>query len=178
LTAKKLSTAVLARSGPADWIVAMLAAFITKEASAMNPINVARARLDQAAGLPAILDAAYDAFEEMLRAIADQQDPVGGAFAAFVMAGAAAANGRDAVAAAPSLPPAASGDLDGAVAGSARGLLVGEAAAALARLSQLLVSRLTGASDLSADIGDRVACAQAARHAASICSLLGGAPEP
>ena len=53
-----------------------------------------------------------------------------------------------------------------------------DAAAVLAGLSQLLSSRLTDASDLSADAGDRVACAQAARHAASICSLLGRTPEP
>jgi hypothetical protein len=144
----------------------------------MDPIDAARARLDLAAALPAILDASYEAFQNMLPAIEDQQDPDGEAFVAFVMAGAAAANGRDALAAAPSLPPAVSGDLASAVAGSAHGLPAEEAAAALAGLGQLLVRRLTGASDLSADIGDRIACAQAARHAASICSLLGGAPEP
>jgi hypothetical protein len=157
--------------------MAMLATSVIQEASDMDPIEAARARLDQAAGLPAVLDAAYQAFEKMLPAIEDQEDPAGGAFVAFVMAGAAAANGRDAVAAAPSLPPAASGDLAGTAAGSARGLPV-EQAAALAGLGQLLARRLTGASDLSADIGDRIACAQAARHAASICTLLGGAPEP
>ena len=38
----------------------------------MDPIEAALARLDQAAGLPAVVDAAYEAFEEMLRAIEDQ----------------------------------------------------------------------------------------------------------
>jgi hypothetical protein len=70
--------------------------------------------------------------------------------------------------------PAASGDLADAVAGSARGLPVEEAVAGLAGLGQLLVSRLTSASGVSADIGDRVSCVQAARHAASICTLRGG----
>src|SRR6202043_3720301 len=100
--------------------VAIPAVPVAQEASDMDPIEAARARLEQVAGLPAVLDAAYEAFEEMLRAIEDQQDPDGGAFAAFVMSGAAAANGRDALAAAPSLPPAASGDLADAIARSPR----------------------------------------------------------
>ena len=48
----------------------------------MDPIGSARTRLDRAARLPAVLDAAYEAFENMLPAIfEDQQDPDGGAFA-------------------------------------------------------------------------------------------------
>jgi hypothetical protein len=41
----------------------------------MDWITAARARLEQAAGLPAILDAAYDAFEGMLAVIETGQDP-------------------------------------------------------------------------------------------------------
>ena len=144
----------------------------------MDSIDAARARLEHAAGLPAVLDAAYEAFEEILRAIEDQQDPAGGALAAFVMAGAAAASGRDALAAAPSLPPAAPGEGADAIAASAHDRTTDDAAAVLAGLSQLLASRLSSASDQSADASDRLACAQAARHAASICSLLGGTPHP
>ena len=144
----------------------------------MDPINAARTRLEQAVGLPAVLDAAYDAFDQLLGAIEHQQDPSGGAFAAFVMSGAAAANGRDALAAAPSLPRAASGDLAETMAGASHGLTTEDAAAVLAGLSQLLASRLNGTSESSADAGDRIACAQAARHAASICLLLGGVPDP
>ena len=73
----------------------------------MDTITAAGARLEHATGLPAILDAAYDAFEDMLPAIEAQQDPGSFAFTAFVMSGASAANGRDAIAAAPSLPAAA-----------------------------------------------------------------------
>jgi hypothetical protein len=144
----------------------------------MDQIESVRIRLEQATGLPAVLDAAYDAFEEMLWAIEEQEDRSGGAFAAFVMSGTAAANARDALAAAPSLPPAASGDLTVGTVGPSGGLATEDAAAVFAGLSQLLSSRLADACDLSADVGDKVACAQAARHAASICSLLGRTPEP
>jgi hypothetical protein len=144
----------------------------------MDQIESARVRLEQATGLPAVLDAAYDAFEQMLPALEEQQDRGGGTFAAFVMSGTAAANGRNALAAAPSLPPASSGDLAAGTAGPSNGQAAQDAAAALAQLGQLLSTRLADASDLSADPGDKVACAQAARHAASICSLLGRTPEP
>ena len=99
----------------------------------MDQIESARVRLEQATGLPAVLDAAYDAFEEMLSALEEQEDRGGAAFAAFVMSATAAANGRDALAAAPSLPPAPSGDLAAAAAGSSRGLAMEDAAAVLAR---------------------------------------------
>jgi len=72
----------------------------------MDTVTAAKARLEHATGLPAVLDAAYDAFEYMLPAIEAQQDPGSAAFTAFVMSGASAANGRDEIAAAPSLPTA------------------------------------------------------------------------
>jgi hypothetical protein len=144
----------------------------------MNQIESACVRLEQATALPAVLDAAYEAFEEMIWALEEEEDRGGGAFAAFVMSGTAAANGRDALAAAPSLPLAPSGDLVAVTAGRSSGLATEDAAAILARLGQMLSSRLAAASDLSADAGDKVACAQAARHAATICSLLGRTPEP
>ena len=143
----------------------------------MDRIAGARARLEEAGDLPGILDAAYEAFEDMLTVIEQHQDPDGGAFAAFVMSHAAAVSGRNAVAGAPSLPPApaATPTLD---AGPAPGLSGAEAAAAVARLSLLLVARLDAAAALSGDVADRAACALAARHAARVCSLLGGAPRP
>ena len=144
----------------------------------MDPIDTARARVEHAAGLPAVLDAAYEAFEDMLRAIEGQQDPARGAFAAFMMAGAAAARARDALAAAPSLPKVPLGGPASATVRSSADIPVDDAAAALAGLSRLLASRLTHASDRSADSGDRLACAQAARHATSIATLLGEAPGP
>jgi hypothetical protein len=144
----------------------------------MDQIESARARLQYAIRLPAVLDGAYDAFEEMLGEIENHQDGDGQAFGAFVMSGAAAANGRNALAAAPSLPPGPSGDLARVRAAPSPDLELEDAAVAVAGLSQLLSARLAAASDLSADVRDQVACAQAARHAASICSLLGGIPRP
>jgi hypothetical protein len=144
----------------------------------MNRIAAVRARLDQASDLPAILDAAYDAFEGMLPVIHGQEDRAGGGFAAFVMSAASAANGRDAVASAPSLPPAAPGSTSLADGDPPPGVTEQEAAAALAVLSGLLAGRLADASARAADAGDRAACAVAARHAGAIWSLLAGAPGP
>jgi hypothetical protein len=156
----------------------MLVVSTAQEAGDMDQIQSARVRLKQATGLRAVLDAAYDAFEELLGALEEQEERGGGAFAAFVMSATAAANGRDALAAAPSLPPAPSGDLASAAARSYCDLTVEDAAAVLAQLGQLLSGRLADASNQPGDAGDKVACAQAARHAASICSLLGRTPEP
>jgi len=164
--------------GLAFGIVAMLGTTAVQEGSGMDQIESARTRVEQATGLPAVLDAAYDAFEQMLTAITIQQDRGGGTFAAFVMSGTAVANGRDALAAAPSLPRVSSGDLAGTAREPCGDPPPQAAAEALASLSQLLSRRLTDAGDHSADAGDRVACIQAARHAAYICSLLGGTPEP
>jgi hypothetical protein len=144
----------------------------------MDRIAGARARLEAADDLPAILDAAYEAFEDMLTVIEDHQDPGGGVFAAFVMSGAAAMNGQNAVAGAPSLPHTSAVRAGPSDAGAAPGLSGGEAAAAVTGLSLLLVSRLDAAAGLARNVADRTACALAARHAASVCSLLGGAPRP
>jgi hypothetical protein len=73
----------------------------------MDLIAHATERLARADGLAAIIGAAYDAFEDMLPVIEQQQDPAGGAFTAFVMAAAYAASGRDALLFAPALPSAA-----------------------------------------------------------------------
>jgi hypothetical protein len=137
-----------------------------------------RTRLEQASDLPGILDAAYDAFEGMLPVIHDQEDWARAGFAAFVMSAAAAANGRDAIAAAPSLPAAAPPGVPLAPGDSAAGASEDEAAAALAQLSQLLATRLADAARWLEQAADRTACAVAARHAGVIWSLLVGAPGP
>ena len=144
----------------------------------MNDIAAARAQLEQANDLAGILDAAYDAFEGMLPVIYGQEDMAGGGFAAFVMSAASAANGRDAVVSAPSLPSAAPGRTPPAMREPVTGVTEDEAAAVLAGLSQLLASRLADAATWAADAGDRAACAVAARHAGVIWSLLAGAPRP
>ena len=137
----------------------------------MTRITAAQYRVQQASDLAAVLDAAYEAFEAMLSAIDPVQDPASGLFAAFVMAAASAANGRNAVALAPSLPghpllavPAAQVPQPGE-----RPELLGEV---VAGLSHLVAGRLAQAAACAPDPGDRVACAQAARSARDICGLL------
>jgi hypothetical protein len=144
----------------------------------MNKIAAAHARLDQAGDLPAVLDAAYDAFEDMLLVIRCHQDPAGGAFAAFVLSGASAANGRDEVASAPSLPRVSASPRTSAEGGVLAELSAEDAAVALAGLSRLLASRLRAAASSAPDADDQAACAEAARHAGQVLSLLGGAQGP
>lgn len=138
----------------------------------MNRITTARIRLDAAAGLPATLDAAYDAFESILAVLRHHQENAGHAFPAFVLAAAAAANGRDQVAGAPALsppaaPPGAAGDVPGPSGWA-------HAAAEAAALSHELVSRLLAAAG-TAGARDQAACQHAAARAARIWSLLAGA---
>ncbi len=127
------------------------------------------ARLENAGDLAGIVSAAYQAFEVMVPLIEDQQDPAGGAFTAFVMAAAYAANGRDALLFAPSLQPASAGR-----AGAGYPPAALEAATALNRLSSLIADRLTVAAGLAADEADRRACAEGRRQASRLAALLAG----
>ena len=139
----------------------------------MTSITRTLQRLQHAAGLAAILDAASDAFEDVLQAIRACEDPDGGLFAAFVMAAASAADGRDAILFAPSLPPGQDGrtpaaDDEGSAVESAASI-----AGAVAGLSRVLAARLTEAWETATDPGDRAACADAICCAQSIHDLLG-----
>jgi hypothetical protein len=139
----------------------------------MTNIAVVQNRLQRANDLPAVLDAACDAFEEVLAVLQDRQDPADSMFIPFVMAATCAANGRDAVLFAPSLPahrlhgaPEAEDDPHHGPAG--------DIVAVLAVLSQLLVARLVQATERARDHGDQTACHDAARNAQGIHSLLTG----
>jgi len=70
----------------------------------MASIDGVQDRLARASGLPELLDAAYDAFEDMLTVVRQHDQPDGEWFIPMVVAAASAANGRDAVGWAPSLP--------------------------------------------------------------------------
>jgi hypothetical protein len=134
-------------------------------------ITAAQHRVQQASDLAAVLDAAYEAFEVMLSAIDRVQDPGSGLFAALVMAAASAANGRNAVALAPSLP----GRPLLAVPAGQRprpGERPEQLAGVVARLSRLVAGRLAQAGACAPDPGDRAACTHAARSARDICGLL------
>ena len=139
----------------------------------MSSLFVARERLDRASDLAAILDAAYDTFETMLSVLRAHEDPGDPMFGAVIMAAASAADGRDAVLFAPSLPPQ---PLQAADAGE-RHDAVGAAADLLASLSELLAGRLDDAERIAPDPGDQAACQAAARWARDIHALLiGNAP--
>jgi hypothetical protein len=143
----------------------------------MSPILKVRECLQHAAGLAEVLDTAYDAFEQMLLAIRVHENPASGLFAAFVMAAVSAADGRDAVGFAPSLPPRRGGGAPGDDNGPQARASAESIAEPVAGLSRPLAARLTQAGESAADPGDRAACADAVRCAESIYALLHrGAP--
>ena len=141
----------------------------------MNRINAAHRRLQQASDLAAVLDAAYEAFEGMLSVIHPAQDPASGWFAAYVMAAASAANGRNALALAPSLPRRPLLAVP-AEQGPGPGERPERVAEAVAGLSHLVAGRLASAAAGAPDTVDRDACGNAARNALDICGLLSSRP--
>ena len=138
-------------------------------------MDTAQQRLQEADGLTALLDAAYVAFEAMVSVIHPVQDPASGLFAAFVMAAASAADGRNALALAPSLPRH---PLLAAPAGqqSWSGEPPERVAEVVTGLSHLVAERLTQAADSAPDTGDEAACRNAAHSARDICGLLSTGP--
>jgi hypothetical protein len=141
----------------------------------MNRINAAHRRLQQASDLAAVLDAAYEAFEGMLSVIHPAQDPASDWFAAYVMAAASAANGRNALALAPSLPRHPLFAVPAEV-GPGPGERPERVAEVVAGLGELVAGCLASAAAGARDIGDRDACGYAARNALDICGLLSGRP--
>lgn len=137
----------------------------------MTRIAAIRDRVELADGLAAVLDAAHDAFEDILSVVRAHEDPDGGMFVPLVMAAASAADGRAAITFAPSLPPHR---LHPAAAGEQphEPGPVPAIASRLAALSELLVARLTEVARSAPDPGDRVACTNAARSAQDIQGLL------
>lgn len=141
----------------------------------MNRITEAAARLAQATDLPGVLDTAYESFEDMLAVLRRHQEDDEGAFPAFVMAACAAANGRDMIAWAPALQPAAPRERAG---GLLDGASVAEVALAIASLSGELATRLTVLAGATGHPVDRNCCEHAAAEAMAIQALLGGANPP
>jgi len=143
-----------------------------EEAITMTSLTAARRELTAASGLAATLNAAYDAFEFLLMIFRDGADPAADVFAAFVMSAALAADGRDAIAFAPSLPPAA---LHGEIAPAADRQ---EASAnELADLCRDLVTSLERVAETALNPDDRAGCRASVRYARGIHVLLtGGEP--
>jgi hypothetical protein len=129
-------------------------------------------RLRDAGGLAAVLDASYDAFEGMLPVIAARQDHAGSLFAAFGKSAMSAAEGRNAILLAPSLPPCCLHETPAPAEESHRGEDVEIIAAGLATVSMLIADRLVQAAKSAPDYRDRAACRSAARRARDIHALL------
>lgn len=138
----------------------------------MTAIAANMDRLRQAHGLAAVLDAASDGFEDMLSVLWDHMDPTEALFIPLLTAATCAADGRDAVLFAPSLPPRR--NTAPLVEAEAQPGNVVEVAGAIVRLCDLLASRLAEAAAGAADHGDQAACHDAARYARQICDVLTG----
>ena len=137
----------------------------------MTRIATTRDRVEQAQSLAAVLDAAHDAFESMLSVIRAHEDPDDGMFIPLVMAAASAADGRNAIVFAPSLPPRRLHQRTAEEQIHEPGP-VQAIASRLAALSELLATRLTEVVRSASDPGDRTACTDAARSARDIQALL------
>lgn len=147
-----------------------------------HPLSVLQ-RVEEAGNLAEVLDVAYEAFETMLSVIDGYHDSRSPFYAGLVMAAAAAADGRDALVTAPSLPLPSRDDVH--AAGSAGGAGSGcgpvtaaavdpkDAAGLVAALSGSVASRLRRVAAAAA-AGDRAACLDAARYADEVLVLTGG----
>jgi len=141
----------------------------------MTLLITARDRLQRARGLASVLDAACDAFEDILAVIGAYEETTtsAGTAIAFLLVATQAANGRDAVLFAPSLPPRSLHPRQAPVPperGSA-----GKIKASVAGLSLLLASQLAGAATTAGAGADQAACHDAARCARTVHDLLAGA---
>jgi hypothetical protein len=126
-------------------------------------------RLRQAASLPEVLAAGFEAFEAIRMTARDRQNRVPELFAAFMMTADAAVDGREALTIAPSLPlEGATGPSLAVPADADAGL----AADVLAALATALGERLTTAASQAGVPTDRAACQDAAEAARRICQLM------
>ena len=137
----------------------------------MTGMTAARSRLEEADDLPALLEAVHQVFVAALTALRACEDPASVWFGRFVMAAASAADGRDAVIFAPSMP----GHRAHATGHTGEDSSAGTAdtvAGDIASLCGLAAVRLAQAASQASDPGDQAACVRAARCTRRICELL------
>ena len=133
-------------------------------------IEVMQARIQSCATLPDTLTAGFDAFETIRLHARQCEGRAPELFAAFMTTAAAAADGCDAIAAAPSLPPS-----DRHTVATSMPVLdadIDEIADALAALATALHSVLARAATTAANRADRTACEDAAGSAMEIRHLM------
>jgi hypothetical protein len=139
----------------------------------MTGMTAARNRLEQADDLPALLEAAHQLFVTALTALRAHEDPASMWFGRFVMAAASAADGRDALIFAPSMPadrPHGTGRTGEDSSGGTADAIAGDIASSCG----LAAVRLAQATSQAANPGDQAACMRAAQCARRICELLAG----
>ena len=144
----------------------------------MDDIETIRARLiaadRQAGDLPGVLDTAWEAFDLVHGVCLRCGEQAVVSFAAFAFAATAAAQGRQLITAAPSLPPT-SGVVTGRSASVPADL--DQTADGLASLARALTDQLSLAATWAEDRGDQAACTDAVRYARQICELLAQDPQ-
>ena len=123
--------------------------------------------------IPALLATAYETLDHIATVLYEHAGRAGHLIAPFMVAAAAAADGRDAVIAAPSLPAAAGHSR------SRRQQGLGESspediADSLAEVARVLSADLAGSAGTARDPRDRAALATASRCAETIHSCLAG----
>jgi len=139
---------------------------------AMNPTPLIRQRLEEARSLAEILSACYDAFDEMLSAFDRYQSGCGPFYAALIMAGPAAADGRNTIGVAPSFPPP---DRDGPRRPEpANEPTAQEVADSVALIATLVARKLRIAAAAASSPADRSACVQAAQYADEVRGFMTG----
>lgn len=136
----------------------------------MNPIKRMHQRLVDADGLPAVLAVSWDIFELVATIASATADASPDLYPAFTFARGSAATGRNAIAFAPSMPPAAPDDVGHSPLKPTADVY--ETADALVTLASALSKRLRKSADLAAAAADRSACENAAREAERIAWFL------
>jgi hypothetical protein len=137
----------------------------------MTRMTGVRDRLEQADDLPVLLEAAHQAFAVALTALRACEDPASVWFGRFVMAAASAADGRDALIFAPSMPAHRAHATERTGEDSSAGT-ADTIAGDIASLCGSAAVRLAEATSQAANPGDKAACVRAARCARRICELL------
>lgn len=127
------------------------------------------ARLRQSVGLPDLLAASFDAFEAIRRLARQCEGMTPDLFAAFMSAATEAADGRDAITAAPAL---ASADGPALRHGGHARPDPRAAADSIAVLAAVLTGRLDDAASLATMPGDQLACQDGVQAARRIHQLM------
>jgi hypothetical protein len=135
----------------------------------VNQIKLMHQRLVDADGLPAVLAAGWDVFELVGTIASASAGESADLYPAFTFARGSAVSGRNAIAFAPSMPPA-SGDAQHDLLKPTADVY--EIADALANLASALSMRLRESAELAADAADRSACENAASEAERIVWYL------